>query len=146
LNSGSLITARLAAEQGREVFALPGSIHSPLARGCHKLIRDGALLVETADEVLEQLRGIGARLADHLRGRLRDGGSAAVSDTPLALPGKRDGQYTRLLAALDRAPASLDELAARSSLPIAALSSMLLVLELEGVVSAASGGRYVLAQ
>ena len=145
LNSGSLITARLAAEQGREVFALPGSIHSPLARGCHKLIRDGAMLVETADEVLDQLRGIGARLADHLRGRLGDRGAATGRRSAALEPPKRDPEYTRLLAALDRAPVSLDELAERSRLPIAALSSMLLVLELEGVVSAASGGRYVLA-
>lgn len=145
LNSGSLITARLAAEQGREVFALPGSIHSPLARGCHKLIRDGAMLVETADEVLEQLRGIGARLADHLRGRLGERAAADALPTPAATPGKRDPDYVRLLAVLDRAPACLDELAARSGLPIAALSSMLLVLELEGVVAPAGGGRYVLA-
>jgi DNA processing protein len=145
LNSGSLITARLAAEQGREVFALPGSIHSPLARGCHKLIRDGAMLVETADEVLDQLRGIGARLADHLRGRLGDRAAATGRQGAALEPPKRDPEYTRLLAALDRAPVSLDELAERSRLPIAALSSMLLVLELEGVVSAASGGRYVLA-
>ena len=145
LNSGSLITARLAAEQGREVFALPGSIHSPLARGCHKLIRDGAMLVETADEVLDQLRGIGARLADHLRGRLGDRAAATGRRSAALEPPKRDPEYTRLLAALDRAPVSLDELAERSRLPIAALSSMLLVLELEGVVSAASGGRYVLA-
>jgi DNA processing protein len=146
LNSGSLITARLAAEQGREVFALPGSIHSPLARGCHRLIRDGATLVETADEVLEQLRGIGARLADHLRGRLGDDAATGPQPTRAASPGKRDPEYTRLLAALDRTPASLDELAARSSLPVAALSSMLLVLELEGVVAGSGGGRYVLAQ
>lgn len=146
LNSGSLITARLAAEQGREVFALPGSIHSPLARGCHKLIRDGAMLVETADEVLDQLRGIGARLADHLRGRL--GGLPAIAghEGPAPATAKRDPEYARLLTALDHAPVSLDELADRSRLPIAALSSMLLVLELEGVVAAASGGRYVLAR
>jgi len=146
LNSGSLITARLAAEQGREVFALPGSIHSPLARGCHKLIRDGAMLVETADEVLGQLRGIGARLADHLRGRLGDHAAGAGAEIPALETAKRDPEYNRLLGALDHAPVSLDELADRSRLPVAALSSMLLVLELEGVVSAASGGRYVLAR
>ena len=145
LNSGSLITARLAAEQGREVFALPGSIHSPLARGCHKLIRDGAMLIETADEVLGQLRGIGARLADHLRGRLGEGSAGAAHENPAPATAKRDPEYARLLAALDRTPVSLDELAERSRLPIPALSSMLLVLELEGVVSAANGGRYVLA-
>ena len=145
LNSGSLITARLAGEQGREVFALPGSIHNPLARGCHRLIRDGALLVETADEVLAQLQGIAARLADHLRGRL--GASAASSaESGLSPPAARtdDPDYARLLAAIDQEPSALDELAARSGLGIAALSSMLLVLELEGLV-VASGGRYALA-
>jgi len=142
LNSGSLITARLAAEQGREVFALPGSIHSPLARGCHRLIRDGAWLVETADEVLEQLRGVGARLADHLRERLDQDETAAPARRS-AVP--IDPDYARLLAALDQTPAALDELAERSGLGAAALSSMLLVLELDGVVISASGGRYALA-
>jgi DNA processing protein len=140
LNSGSLITARLAAEQGREVFALPGSIHSPLARGCHRLIRDGALLVETADEVMQQLHGIGGRLAEHLRDRL----AAAPDAVSAGAPGgrARDPDYARLLAAVDHAPVGLDELAARTGLPIAALSSMLLVLELDGVVQPVEGGRY----
>jgi DNA processing protein len=102
------------------------------------------MLVETADEVLGQLRGIGARLADHLRVRLGDRGVGKGQESPAVQTTKRDPEYTRLLAALDRAPVSLDELAQRSRLPVAALSSMLLVLELEGVVSAASGGRYVL--
>ena len=141
LNSGSLITARLAADQGREVFALPGSIHSPLARGCHRLIRDGAMLVETAEEVLAQLQGIGARLGDHLRERLAQ---SDVSARASAHAG--DPDFGRLLAAIDHTPAALDELAARSGLSAAALSSMLLVLELEGTVTGAAGGRYALAR
>ncbi len=145
LNSGSLITARLASEQGREVFALPGSIHSPLARGCHKLIRDGAMLIETADEVIEQLRGIGARLADHLRARLAGEAAGPGALTPTGAMQTRDPDYARLLASIDHAPVALDELAARTGLGVAALSSMLLVLELEGVVIAANGGRYGLA-
>src|SRR5690348_1430104 len=137
LNSGSLITARLAAEAGREVFALPGSIHSPLARGCHKLIRDGAKLVETAEEVIEELRGVGGLLAEGLRRRLDAPASPVrVSDTE-----QRDPEYQRLLAALDAEPAALDELVERTGLPAAALSSMLLVLELDGAV-AAENGRY----
>ncbi|MGH8041879.1 MAG: DNA-processing protein DprA [Rudaea sp.] len=138
LNSGSLITARLAAEAGREVFALPGSIHSPLSRGCHKLIRDGARLVETADEVLEELRGMGGLLAEGLRRRLTaaEGAPAAAAQSR-----ERDPEYTRLLATLDAEPTALDELVARTGLPAAALSSMLLVLELDGAVSA-ENGRY----
>jgi DNA processing protein len=142
VNSGSLITARLAAEQGREVFALPGSIHSPLSRGCHKLIRDGAKLVETADEVLEELRGIGGLLAEGLRRRL------ASADAPPERPAgfapsnhADDPDYARALAALADAPLALDELVTRSGLSAAALSSMLLVLELEGAV-VAENGRY----
>ena len=140
LNSGSLITARLAAEQGREVFALPGSIHSPLARGCHRLIRDGAKLVETAEEVIEELSGVGGLLADGLRRRLSgDDGATAV---PLPGVQTRDPEYARLLAALDATPAALDELVARTDLSPAALSSMLLVLELDGAVFT-ENGRYV---
>jgi DNA processing protein len=145
LNSGSLITARLAAEQGREVFALPGSIHSPLARGCHKLIREGATLVETAEEVTDQVRAIGARLADHLRVRLAQDAGAPMALSSAARTSARDPDYVRLLACIDHEPAALDQLAARSGLGVAALSSMLLVLELEGVVVAANGGRYALA-
>ncbi len=140
LKSGSLITARLAAEQGREVFALPGSIHSPLARGCHKLIRDGAKLIETADEVLAELQGIGALLAQGLRDRLGVAGDRAVS--PAATTPGRDPDYQRLLAALDAAPCAVDELAQRTGLSAAALSSMLLMLELEGTVTA-DNGRYL---
>jgi DNA processing protein len=131
LNSGSLITARLAAEQGREVFALPGSIHSPLARGCHRLIRDGAKLIETADEVLDELL-----LADGLRQRLAFPESSAQGEAAHA----SDPDYVRLLAAT-AAPVAMDELVARTGLSAAALSSMLLVLELEGVV-VAENGRY----
>jgi DNA processing protein len=137
LKSGSLITARLAAEQGREVFALPGSIHNPLARGCHRLIRDGAKLIETAEEVLDELHGMGALLADGLRERLEFPQSATRFHSSHA----DDPDYVRLLEATAAAPAAMDELVARTGLSAAALSSMLLVLELEGVV-VAENGRY----
>ena len=136
LKSGSLITARLANEQGRDVFALPGSIHNHKARGCHQLIRDGARLVESADEVLSELHATGALLADALRERLAtDASSASASHTVR----DDDQDYAKLLAALDTQPAALDELAGRTSLSAAALSSMLLMLELDGVVVAESG-------
>ena len=92
--------------------------------------------------MLEQLRGVGARLADHLRERLDQDETAAPARRS-AVP--IDPDYARLLAALDQTPAALDELAERSGLGAAALSSMLLVLELDGVVISASGGRYALA-
>ncbi|GAB3790825.1 DNA-processing protein DprA [Dyella agri] len=139
LQSGSLITARLAGEQGREVFALPGSILNPLARGCHRLIRDGARLVEDPAEVIEALtpaaRALGVELAERL----------ARPDTPApARPGgwRDDPDYRRLLDALGHDPATLDELVRRSGLTAAALSSMLLMLELEGWVASLPGNRY----
>ncbi|HEX7370042.1 MAG TPA: DNA-processing protein DprA [Rhodanobacteraceae bacterium] len=141
LQSGSLITARLAAEAGKEVFALPGSIHNPLAKGCHRLIRDGARLVETAAEVIESLAPAAQAQGAELRARL-----GAVEDrmAPRFNPDPRaqDPDYVSLLAALGDAPASLDELAERTRLAPAALSSMLLLLELEGTVAAAGNGRW----
>jgi DNA processing protein len=136
LKSGSLITARLANEQGRDVFALPGSIHNPTARGCHKLIRDGARLVETAEEVLEELQSTGALLADALRSRLMTETPSTSQPQPVR---DDDPDYANLLGALDTQPAALDELAERTGLSAAALSSMLLVLELDGFVAAESG-------
>lgn len=141
LQSGSLITARLAGEQGREVFALPGSIHNPLARGCHRLIRDGARLVEEPGEVVEALapaaRALGAELALRL--------AAAPADAGIGGPephGHADPQYRRLLDALGHDPVALDELVARTGQPAAELSSMLLMLELEGRVGTLPGNRY----
>jgi len=137
LNSGSLITARCAAEQGREVFALPGSIHNPLARGCHRLIRDGARLAETAEEVLAGLANVGALLAEGLRERIDAEAEPASAERPAGRAA--DPEYARLLGALEADPVALDVLAARTSLPAAAVSSMLLMLELEGIVTAEQG-------
>ncbi len=141
LRSGSLITARLAVDAGREVFALPGSIHNPLAKGCHRLIRDGARLVETAAEVIEALAPAAQALGADLRVRLEAAGTAdpaASADTAAA----RDPDYAALEAALGDAPVALDELVARTGLDAAAVSSMLLLLELEGCVAAAGNGRW----
>jgi DNA processing protein len=133
LGSGSLITARLAAEQGREVFALPGSIHNPLARGCHALIRDGAALVESLDDIV-------AALAPQLRPLLPAPASAAAAtaESPVDDPLQR-----QLLALLGDTPASLDQLAAQLSSGVAELGAALLGLELEGRIEALPGDRFV---
>lgn len=139
LQSGSLITARLAAEAGREVFALPGSIHNPLAKGCHRLIRDGARLVETAAEVVEALAPAARALGAELKARLD---AADVPAPPGATEKSQDPDYVALLAALGDSPATLDELVKRTGLGAAAVSSMLLLLELEGTVTPAGNGRW----
>jgi DNA processing protein len=135
LRSGSLITARNASEQGRDVFAIPGSIHHPLARGCHRLIRDGATLVEGADEVIEALGPLAARLGLHLRERLGIGESPAAAAA-------RDPDRERVLAALGHDALGVDTLAERTGFDMQALSSLLLMLELEGEIAAERGGRY----
>ncbi|HWS77923.1 MAG TPA: DNA-processing protein DprA [Thermomonas sp.] len=137
--SGALITARLAAEVGREVFALPGSIHNPMARGCHRLIREGATLVESPAEVLAVLGPIAADLARALRGEL--GTPIHAGETTSGPSETLDADYNRLWQALGHDPTGMDELVERSGLTTAALSSMLLALELEGRV-AAEHGRY----
>jgi DNA processing protein len=129
-HSGSLITARLAVESGREVFAIPGSIHSALSRGCHQLIKQGAKLVEEAADVLSELQ-------------------ISVPKEPLtaqsmAAPKPRvlDKEYEMLLDALGFEPATIDTLVARTQLPGESVASMLLILELEGRVASLPGGRY----
>ncbi|KAA2284635.1 DNA-processing protein DprA [Arenimonas fontis] len=132
LRSGALITARLAGEAGREVFALPGSPDNPLARGCHRLIREGATLVESPEEVVAGLAPLAQALAQQLRGRLE--ASAAVPATPPAVQPPADPDHKKLWSALGHDPTGLDELAERTGLTVAALSSMLLLMELDGRV------------
>ncbi|TWI01679.1 DNA processing protein [Luteimonas cucumeris] len=137
LRSGALITARCASEGGRDVFAVPGSIHNPLARGCHRLIRDGAGLVERADEVIAALMPMAAELAATLRQRLDIPTTGPVEHprTPIQPPLLDDPDYQRLWAALGHDPTGMDRLIDRTGLTAAELSSMLLVMELEGHVS-----------
>jgi DNA processing protein len=140
LRSGSLITARLAAEAGREVFALPGSIHHPLARGCHRLIRDGACLVEEVDEMIEALAPLARALGTDLRARL--GKPVPAVGGHGASPGGGDAESARILEAMGYDPASMDELCERCGLDAATVSPALLMLELEGVIASLPGGRY----
>ncbi|MCP5142609.1 MAG: DNA-protecting protein DprA [Chromatiales bacterium] len=131
LRSGSLITARLAMEQGREVFAIPGSIHNPMARGCNALIKQGAKLVETASDIADEL---GAMFG------LLDEGLARPPDEPAS--GELDADYQRLLDAVGFEPISVDGIVELSQLTPDEVSSMLLLLELQGRVEALPGGRY----
>lgn len=136
VQSGALITARLAAEAGRDVFALPGSIHNPLARGCHRLIRDGAMLTESVPEILDAIAPVARELGTALRQRLA-GEKAAAPAAAVA----RDPERERLWQALGHDPVAIDVLAERTGLTVESLSSMLLLMELEGTV-AAQHGRY----
>ncbi|MBI5461507.1 MAG: DNA-protecting protein DprA [Gammaproteobacteria bacterium] len=132
--SGSLTTARHAVEQGREVFAIPGSIHNPLARGCHALIRQGAKLVETAEDILEELR---EALGVYTERRVQ------ISTPWPSSPETLTPDQTQLLDYMGFDIVSIDQLVARSGLTAAAVSSMLLILELDGRVISQAGGRYV---
>ncbi len=145
LQSGSLITARLAAEQGREVFAVPGSVHNPMARGCHRLIRQGAKLVETAADVVEELGPMANALGAELRLRLRSLNESPVAETAPARPSNNCEvcpQTALLLRALGFDPVDFDTLMQRSGLTAAAISSMLTTLELDGEVAALAGSCY----
>jgi DNA processing protein len=164
LRSGSLITARHAMEQGREVFAVPGSIRNPLARGCHRLIREGAKLVEDVADILEELAPLAGAAGDleddrSIRANAGSGDGASsprprgrrVSDvTPSPCLGRNynqeevalSGAEGQLLDALGFDPVGVDTIVQRSGLTAEAVSSMLLVLELHGHVVSTAGGLY----
>ena len=157
LQSGSLVTAQHAIEQGREVFAIPGSIHSPLAHGCHRLIRQGAKLVETAADILEEL-------APQLQTYL--GFEVSTFDTPTAqtskppkplsflkeviaqgnteerLDSSLDAEEQQILATIGLEPLPIDQIVIQTGLTTDVVSSMLLMLELQGYITACGGGRY----
>jgi DNA processing protein len=125
LESGSLITARLAAEQGREVFAIPGSIHSPFSKGCHKLIKQGAKLVESTDDILEELQ-LPAKPGTHQR----------LNSVNRSLDDRA------LLAALGFDPVSTDELVSRLDWPVERVMTHLLELEMTGTIAQTPGGSF----
>jgi len=132
--SGSLITARLAGTAGREVFAIPGSIHNEMARGCHELIRQGAKLVECPEDVLTELK---ISLSTQLLATPGTG-PAAIRPAGSVL----DKEYKILLDALAFEPASVDSLIERTGMNSESIASMLLILELDGYVAPHPGGRY----
>lgn len=128
--SGSLITARNSAEQGREVFAVPGSIHNPLVKGCHQLIRDGAKLVDQASDIIDDVASLLGYVASQAN-------TESSSSMELA------ADYQQLLDSMGFDPVSFDDLAERSGLTIEQLSSMLLILELNDYIRTAPGGLYL---
>ncbi|MGR8980511.1 MAG: DNA-processing protein DprA [Gammaproteobacteria bacterium] len=129
--SGSLITARLALEQNREVFAIPGSIHNPLARGCNALIRQGAKLVETCQDILEELNQYNQQ----------DGNSM-----PINVQTTLDLEQQTLLNLILFSPTSIDTLVENTGQSVEVISSMLLILELQGYIEANPGGCYTRLQ
>lgn len=146
LNSGSLITARLAADQGREVFALPGSLHNPMVRGCHRLIKQGARLAESTQDVTEALAPVAGELARALQRRIAAEGAEEPRTGTAVTPDAeclQDEDYARLWSALGHDPVSQDRLAERTGLGVREISSMLLMLELRGLVATVAGGRVV---
>jgi len=158
LNSGSLITARLGSEQGRDVFALPGSIHNPMSKGCHRLIREGARLVETVDEIIEGITPMAGELSQCLTERLTGSNGTSVENadqeprlsqhgssgsvTPKLNPAESDPDYRRLWEKIGFDPMPVDRLVEQSGLTAREVSAMLLMLELRGEVEAHPGGAF----
>jgi len=126
--SGSLITARMALEQNREVFAIPGSIHNPLARGCNALIRDGAKLVETTQDILEELNQYYQQDKDSL---------------PLQTESMLDLEQQTLLNHIMFSPTSIDDIVQNTGQSVKVISSMLLILELQGHIETTASGCYM---
>ena len=136
LRSGSLITARYAMEQGREVFAIPGSIHNPLAKGCHTLIKQGAKLVESVNDIIEELGFLATVVIDENVSRKNDVKNNHYEE-------KLDVDYKVLLDTMAYDPISVDRLIELTGLTTDSVSSMLLILELRGLVVSQAGGIYM---
>lgn len=155
LKSGSLITARLAMEQNREVFAIPGSIHNPLAKGCHQLIRQGAKLVETAEDILEEMAGL-IDLNDHEKTKAEIDVSVPKksndetaqlssdneSEQSQEMESVLDKDHSKLLNAMGFDPISIDQLVVATGFDAASIAAMLLILELQNYVTSNGGGTY----
>ena len=136
LKSGSLITAKTAMEQGREVFAVPGSINNPQAKGCHQLIKQGAKLVETGQEVLEELTAL---IELSLQPALNQESNPAQTTL---FDASANEAGAKLMRYIEYEPISLDELVVLSKMPASEIQAQLMLLELEGVIESLSGGRW----
>jgi len=134
--SGAIITARYAMEQGREVFAIPGSIHSPQSKGCHQLIRNGAKLVETSAHILEELASLAYASISDINSVDRP---VSAENLPTTAP---DPSHSELMLAMGWDPVSIDTLVSQTGLTADEVSSMLLIMELEDQVELLAGGLY----
>lgn len=145
LNSGTLITARKAAEQGRDVFALPGSLNNPMAKGCHRLIREGARLVETTADIMQELGPVAAELQMEIRQRLNQPDEQPISPARDETNLLDDDDYSTLWGVLGHDPKPVDTIIEKTKLSAREVSSMLLLMELKGMVKKHANGRYVRA-
>ena len=145
LNSGTLITARKAAEQGRDVFALPGSLNNPMAKGCHRLIREGARLVETVADIMQELGPVAAELQMEIRQRLDLVDDAPEKTVKTAQSLLDDTDYRTVWDLMGYDPKPMDVIIEQSGLSAREISSMLLMMELKGMVIKHGNGRYVRA-
>jgi len=145
LNSGTLITARKAAEQGRDVFALPGSLHNPMAKGCHRLIREGARLVETTADILQELGPVAAELQMEIRQRLDQADEEDQAPVGSQQSLLSDSDYSKVWDILSYDPKPLDVIIEQTGLSAREVSSMLLMMELKGKVRKQGSGRYLRA-
>ena len=145
LKSGSLITARLAMEQNREVFAIPGSIHNPLAKGGHQLIRQGAKLVETAEDILEEMSGV-IDLNDHVssnkQSEMKNSNFSEERPPEEQQENNLDQEQNQLLDAMGYDPISIDQLVVATDFDAASIAATLLILELQNHVAGTGGGTY----
>ena len=145
LNSGTLITARKAAEQGRDVFALPGSLHNPMAKGCHRLIREGARLVETTADIMQELGPVAAELQMEIQQRLEQPDTDEEKTVRRKHSLLDDPDYSTVWKVLGYDPKPVDIIIEQSGLSAREVSSMLLMMELKGMVKKHGSGRYIRA-
>ena len=146
LNSGTLITARKAAEQGREVFALPGSLHNPMAKGCHRLIREGARLVETAADIMQELGPIATELQMEIRQQLEQSNNTCETTISVVDVPDGDADYHSVWNVLGYDPKPVDVIYEQTGLNVSQISSMLLIMELKGMVKKLGNSGYIRAR
>jgi len=143
IKSGTLITARQTMEINRPVMAIPGSIHSPMSKGCHALIKQGAKLVESADEILEELTPLAQSLSLQIQEKLSMLEENTVKSTNNPHIEEHNDEHAQILGHILYDPTTIEEIISKSGLTAQEISSILLILELENKIQALPGARYV---